>query len=237
MAKIHNYSDFGFVRVAALTPVVHLADTRKNADEIIRMASEAAAAGVSVAVFPELCTTGYTCADLFGQKTLLDGAEKAVEEIAAAAVHPGMLIAVGAPVRCAGRLYNCAVLIKGGRILGIVPKTYLPNAAEFYEARWFASGDWVSRELVFAGQRTVLSTKQLFKVGKAVVGVEICQDLWVPVPPCTRAALEGANVIINLSASNEALLKNDYRKMLVSSTSPSDESITARSGLFRFSTR
>ena len=219
MAKIHNYSDFGFVRVAALTPVVHLADTRKNADEIIRMASEAAAAGVSVAVFPELCTTGYTCADLFGQKTLLDGAEKAVEEIAAAAVHPGMLIAVGAPVRCAGRLYNCAVLIKGGRILGIVPKTYLPNAAEFYEARWFASGDGVSRELVFAGQRTVLSTKQLFKVGKTVVGVEICQDLWVPVPPCTRAALEGANVIINLSASNEALLKNDYRKMLVSSTS------------------
>lgn len=217
--KVLDNKDFGFVRVAAITPRVYLADRVRNTAEIIRLAGEAAAAECSVAVFPELCVTGYSCGDLFGQKTLLDGAERAVEEIAAAGIHSGTLIAVGAPVLCAGRLYNCAVLIKGGKILGLVPKTYLPNSAEFYEMRWFESGVNVDKELVYAGQTVRLSTKQLFSVGKAVVGVEVCQDLWVPVPPCTYAALAGANIIINLSASNEAILKHDYRKMLVSSTS------------------
>ena len=211
--------DFGFIRVGAVTPRVYLADPGRNAAEIIRLMAEASCREVSVLVFPELCTTGYTCADLFAQQALLDAAEKAVADIAAATAGSGALVAVGAPVRSAGRLYNCAVIIKAGKILGLVPKVYLPNSAEFYEMRWFESGAVVDAEILYAGQRSRLSINQLFSLGKAVVGVEICQDLWVPVPPCTRAALAGANIIINLSASNEALCKNDYRKLLVSSTS------------------
>ena len=214
-----SQKDYGYIRVAAASPRVFLADTVRNTAEIIRLAEEAAKNEASVVVFPELCVTGYTCADLFGQRQLLEAAEKAVEDIAGAGLPSGLLIAVGAPIRLAGRLYNCAVLIKGGKILGIVPKIYLPNHAEFYEVRWFETGATVDKEIVYAGQSTRLSTRQLFSVGKALVGVEICQDLWVPVPPCTYAALAGANLIINLSASNEALLKNDYRKQLVASTS------------------
>jgi NAD+ synthase (glutamine-hydrolysing) len=214
-----SQKDYGYIRVAAASPRVYLADTERNKAEIIRIAEEAAKNEASVVVFPELCVTGYTCADLFSQRRLLEAAEKAVEDIAGAGLPSGLLIALGAPVRHAGRLYNCAILIKGGKILGIVPKIYLPNHAEFYEARWFETGASIDKEIVYAGQTTRLSTKQLFSVGKAIVGVEICQDLWVPVPPCTYAALAGANLIINLSASNEALLKNDYRKQLVSSTS------------------
>lgn len=214
-----SQKDYGYIRVAAASPRVYLADTERNKAEIIRIAEEAAKNEASVVVFPELCVTGYTCADLFSQRRLLEAAEKAVEDIAGAGLPSGLLIAMGAPVRHAGRLYNCAILIKGGKILGIVPKIYLPNHAEFYEARWFETGASIDKEIVYADQTTRLSTKQLFSVGKAIVGVEICQDLWVPVPPCTYAALAGANLIINLSASNEALLKNDYRKQLVSSTS------------------
>ncbi len=214
-----SQKDYGYIRVAAASPRVYLADTERNKAEIIRIAEEAAKNEASVVVFPELCVTGYTCADLFSQRRLLEAAEKAVEDIAGAGLPSGLLIAMGAPVRHAGRLYNCAILIKGGKILGIVPKIYLPNHAEFYEARWFETGASIDKEIVYAGQTTRLSTKQLFSVGKVIVGVEICQDLWVPVPPCTYAALAGANLIINLSASNEALLKNDYRKQLVSSTS------------------
>ena len=213
-----EHKDYGLVRVAAVTPRLYLADVERNTAEIIRLAEEAARKEASIVVFPELCITGYSCADLFGQQRLLEAAEKAVKDIAGAGLPSGMLVAVGAPVRCACRLFNCAVLIKGGKILGIVPKSYLPNHAEFYEVRWFESGVTVDKEIVYAGQSTRLCARQLFSVGKAVVGVEICQDLWVPVPPCTYAALAGANIIINLSASNEALLKNDYRKQLVAST-------------------
>ncbi len=213
-----EHKDYGLVRVAAVTPRQYLADVERNTAEIIRLAEEAARKEASIVVFPELCITGYSCADLFGQQRLLEAAEKAVKDIAGAGLPSGMLVAVGAPVRCAGRLFNCAVLIKGGKILGIVPKSYLPNHAEFYEVRWFESGASVDKEIVYAGQTTRLCARQLFSVGKAIVGVEICQDLWVPVPPCTYAAIAGANIIINLSASNEALLKNDYRKQLVAST-------------------
>jgi len=218
MANKTVYKDYGLVRVAAATPRVYLADTVRNTAEIIRLSSEAASGQASIVVFPELCVTGYSCGDLFAQKVLTDGAEKAVEEIAAAGLPSGVLIAVGAPVLHAGRLYNCAVLIKGGKILGLVPKIYLPNSAEFYERRWFESGADADSEFTFAGQKVRMSARQLFSVGKAVVGVEICQDLWVPVPPSSFAALAGANVILNLSASNEAVLKHDYRKLLVTST-------------------
>ncbi|MCR5244927.1 MAG: NAD(+) synthase [Bacteroidales bacterium] len=227
-----NNEDYGFVRAAALMPRVWVADPEKNADEIIRMAGEAAGKRPSVVAFPELCVTGYTCADLFGQKTLLDAAEKAVgriaqETAAQAAAAPGgaakaPLIAIGAPVRFANRLYNCAILLKAGKILGIVPKTYLPNSAEFYEMRWFETAALLGPGLhgiEFAGQKTMLGVKQLFSIGKATVAVEICQDLWVPVPPSSYAALAGADIIVNLSASNETTAKHDYRRMLVQSTS------------------
>lgn len=212
---------YGFLRVAAASPRVWLANPAKNAAEIIRMAGEAAGSGTSVLVFPELCVTGYSCADLFAQERLLTAAEEAVAQVLKATKGLQLLLAIGAPVRFDGRLYNCALLLKEGKLLGIVPKTYLPNAAEFYEMRWFQSGDRLAQpvEAEYAGQKALLGIRQLFKLGHATVGVEICQDLWVPLPPCTWAALAGAQVILNLSASNEALCKQDYRRMLVSSTS------------------
>ena len=212
---------YGFLRVAAASPRVWLANPAKNAAEIIRMAGEAAGNGTSVLVFPELCVTGYSCADLFAQERLLTAAEEAVAQVLKATKGLKLLLAIGAPVRFDGRLYNCALLLKEGKLLGIVPKTYLPNAAEFYEMRWFQSGDKLAQpvEAEYAGQKALLGIRQLFRLGHATVGVEICQDLWVPLPPCTWAALAGAQVILNLSASNEALCKQDYRRMLVSSTS------------------
>ena len=219
MSKVSEYVSYGFVRVAAASPRVYLASPARNAEVIVSQIAEASAREASIIVFPELCVCGYTCADLFAQQALLDASEKAVADIAAASAGCGALIAIGAPLRHAGRLYNCAVLIKAGKILGIVPKVYLPNSAEFYEMRWFESGAGIDADVLFAGQQTHLGIRQLFRLGKAVIGVEICQDLWVPVPPCTRAALAGANIILNLSASNEALCKNDYRKLLVGSTS------------------
>ena len=212
---------YGFLRVAAASPMVWLANPEKNASEIIRLAGEAGNNGTSVLVFPELSVTGYSCGDLFAQDRLISASESAVERILKATAGLPCLLAIGAPVRFEGRLYNCAIMIKGGSILGIVPKTYLPNAAEFYEMRWFQSGDKLNDavQTVFAGQKTLIGVRQLFRMGEATLGVEICQDLWVPLPPCTWAALAGAQVIINLSASNEALCKQDYRKMLVASTS------------------
>ena len=214
-------NNYGFLRVAAASPRVWPANPDKNAEEIIRLAGKAVADEVSVLVFPELCVCGYSCGDLFAQERLLSGTEAAVERIAAATAGNPLLLAIGAPLRIAGRLYNCALLLKEGRILGIVPKTYLPNAAEFYEMRWFQSGDRLAEavETVYAGQKTTVGVRQLFRLGSVTLGVEICQDLWVPLPPCTWAALAGAQLILNLSASNEALCKQDYRRMLVKSTS------------------
>ena len=213
--------NYGFTRVAAASPRVWPANPGKNAREILRIASEAQAAGTSVLVFPELSVTGYSCGDLFAQDRLLRGAEEAVGRILDATASNPCLIAIGAPVRFAGRLYNCALILKEGRILGIVPKTYLPNSAEFYEMRWFQGGDMLSEpvETEYAGRRTLIGVRQIFRLGSVTLGVEICQDLWVPVPPCTWAALAGAQLILNLSASNEALCKQDYRRLLVRSTS------------------
>lgn len=209
------------MRVAAASPRVYLANPAKNAQEIIKLTEEALSKETAIVVFPELCITGYSCADLFAQDLLIDAAEEAVSQILSATKKNKTLLALGTPVTFGGRLYNCAILLKEGKILGIVPKTYLPNAAEFYEMRWFASGDNLTTpsSISYAGQTTQIGVRQLFNLGNARIGVEICQDLWVPLPPCTFAALAGANVIINLSASNEALCKQDYRRMLVQSTS------------------
>ena len=212
----------GFLRVAAAMPRVHVADPAANAREILQLCRELEAQRPSVLVFPELSVTGYTCADLFGQERLLADAEAAVAEILAASAHLEPMIVVGAPVRHAGRLFNCAVVLRGGRILGIVPKTYLAGNNEFYEPRWFASARVLSpagAHIRFAGQDEVLlGTRQLFRIGEALAAVELCQDLWVPVPPCSQAAVAGAQLILNLSASNDYLFKHEYRKSLVNAT-------------------
>ena len=212
----------GFIRVAAAMPRVHVADPAANAREILQLCRDLKAQRPSVIVFPELSVTGYTCADLFGQERLLADAEAAVAEIVAASAKLEPMLVIGVPVRHAGRLFNCAVVLRAGRILGIVPKTYLAGNNEFYEPRWFASARVLSpsgARIRFAGQDEVLlGTRQLFRIGEALAAIELCQDLWVPVPPCSQAAVAGAQLILNLSASNDYLFKHEYRKSLVSAT-------------------
>ncbi len=204
-------------------PRVHVADPAANVREIRQLCQDLAAEHPSVVAFPELSVTGYTCADLFGQNRLLADAEAAVAEIVTASAELEPMMVVGAPVRHAGRLFNCAIAIRRGRILGIVPKTYLAGNGEFYEPRWFASAlvlPLAGARIRYAGQDEVLlSARQIFRIGDALTAIEICQDLWVPVPPCSQAALAGAQLILNLSASNDYLFKHEYRKSLVSSTS------------------
>ena len=212
----------GLIRVAAAMPRVHVADPAANAREILQLCQDLKAQRPSVIVFPELSVTGYTCADLFGQNRLLSDAESAVAEIVAKTAELDAMLVFGAPVRHAGRLFNCAVAARGGRILGIVPKSYLAGNNEFYEPRWFAPARALpcgGARIRFAGQEDIfLGTRQLFRVGEATVAIEICQDLWVPVPPCSQAAIAGAQLILNLSASNEYLFKHEYRKSLVGAT-------------------
>lgn len=213
--------DYGFIRVAAATPRVWLADTVRNAQETVRLCREIAVKAPSVIVFPELGVTGYSCADLFGQQALVKGAEEAVAEIAAETASLDAVIVVGTPVAYAGRLFNCAAVIRHGELLALVPKQYLPASGEFYEYRWFETGSVLSGKasvVKFAGFECVMDTDILFEIGGTTAAIEICQDLWVPVPPSSYSALAGAELILNLSASNEAIGKHDYRKMLVCST-------------------
>ena len=203
-------------------PEVHVADTEANAKEAVSLVNTIwKEKEASIIVFPELSVTGYTCADLFGRPGLSERAEDAVASIVAQTAGLPVLLALGAPVPYAGRLFNCAIIARGGKILGIVPKTYLPGNDEFYEPRWFESARILGKELImmdYASQRVPFGTAQLFVLGGIELGVELCQDLWVPVPPCTAAALAGAKIILNLSASNEVLMKQQYRRQLVGTT-------------------
>ena len=217
--------DFGFVRIAAAMPHVHVADCRANARETVALATELHGRGAGIIAFPELGVTGYTCADLFGQGVLTRDAEAAVAGILEETSKLPAVLVFGTPVRFRGRLFNCAVVSCRGKILGIVPKTYLAGSAEFYEPRWFESARVLPPEgavIDYAGQKDIpFKANQLFRSedGSLTFAVEICQDLWAPVPPCSFAALAGAQLIVNLSASNEVLLKHEYRKSLVSATS------------------
>lgn len=214
--------NYGYIRVAAAMPEVHVADTEANAKEAVSLVNTIwKEKEASIIVFPELSVTGYTCADLFGRPGLSERAEDAVASIVAQTAGLPVLLALGAPVPYAGRLFNCAIIARGGKILGIVPKTYLPGNDEFYEPRWFESARILGKELImmdYASQRVPFGTAQLFVLGGIELGVELCQDLWVPVPPCTAAALAGAKIILNLSASNEVLMKQQYRRQLVGTT-------------------
>ncbi|NLS85271.1 MAG: NAD(+) synthase [Ruminococcaceae bacterium] len=214
--------NFGFVKTAAVTPKLRVADCKYNAEEIINCANDAAQKGAELIVFPELCVTGYTCGDLFFQKTLIDGAYNAVCKISDATKKLNALIIIGAPLLHKNKLYNCAVVLYKGAALGCVPKPFLPNYSEFYEKRHFTPAPTQNDTISICGKDVVFGTKQLFKCSEMssfTLGVEICEDLWAPLPPSTMHALAGATVIANLSASDEVIGKADYRRQLVSGQS------------------
>jgi len=209
----------GYARLAAVVPNVRVADVSFNVAKMLEAAERCSADNCDLAVFPELGITSYSCADLFHQSRLLDAAEAGLKQFCQATRKLTPLFAVGIAARHAGRLFNCAAVIERGRILGVVPKSYNPGYQEFYEPRWFASGAAVrGAELEIAGQRVPLGVDLLFQASRQprlCIGVEICEDLWAPIPPSSYAALAGANVIVNLSASNELVGKLAYRLELL----------------------
>lgn len=212
--------NYGFVKVAAAVPQVAVADCARNAERIVALAQQAARRGVELVAFPELAVTGYTCADLFLQPALLDAADEALGEIMRQTRKLPLALIVGLPLRHEDRLYNCAAVVAQGRLLGVVPKSYIPNYAEFYEARWFASGAGIEEErITAAGQEADFGTELTFAVNGAEFGIEICEDLWVASPPSSRLALNGAKLIFNLSASPEGVGKHAYLRELVSQQS------------------
>ena len=204
------------IAVAAVVPPLHVADVKYNTEQIISAIKTQT--GCSVIVFPELSVTGYTCADLFESDLLLNAAEEAVLTIAKATESTGVTAVVGLPLRFKNNLYNCAAILSEGVVKAFVPKTFIPNYSEFYECRWFASGKDVKGETVsLAGQQIPFGVDVLAEdtVSGAVLGVEICEDLWIPDKPSTHAALAGANILVNLSASDELIGKQEYRTQLV----------------------
>ena len=214
----------GFIKVAAGTPQIKVADCRHNAEACFTLMREAAKQGVKVLVLPELCLTGYTCGDLFLHDTLLQGAEEALATVLEATRNLDMVTAIGLPVRNKwdNKLYNCAAVIHKGEILGLVPKTALPNYGEFYEGRWFASGQGVEAYIRLCGQDVDLCARQLFgcqSMPNLVIGVEICEDLWGTQPPSGLLSAAGATVMLNLSASDEVVGKAEYRRALVTGQS------------------
>ena len=213
-----NYTSLGYLRVAAAAPSLVIGDAIANAKSILEQANDLAAEGVTLAVFPELCLTGYSAEDLFFSEALMADTQNALQHLCACDMP---LLIVGAPWRlCDGRLINCAVAIGNHRVLGMIPKTFLPNYSEYYEQRWFASGASVNETEVHDALGTFhIRVDQLFRLGDALVGAEICEDLWAPVNPGTHAALAGSNIVCNLSASNELVSKSDYREDLVRMTS------------------
>lgn len=189
----------GYFRVAAAVPSVNVADVEHNVESIVKMCKELDDKGVMLAVFPELSVTGYTCADLFHQERLIEAAVAGIDRLQEFSNTVNLVFIVGAPVRHNGALYNCAIAISGGEILAIVPKTYLPNYNEFYEKRWFtpANSEGFNNDVII-------------DINGVKVGMEICEDLWTPIPPSTELALAGAHVIVNLSASNDIIGKYNY---------------------------
>ena len=213
---------YGFVKVAAATPEIRVADPAYNARQIVSLIREAAEAGVQLLVFPELCITGYTCGDLFNQRVLTEGAEKALETIISATKSLKMLVFVGLPFMVGGALYNCAAVVSAGNVLALIPKTYLPNYGEFYERRNFVPFRGVRQTVVWHGKEIPFGIDILFcdRTQKNFkVAAEICEDLWVSLPPSSKHCLAGACIVANLSASNETAGKAEYRRLLVRSQS------------------
>ena len=208
----------GFVKAAAVTPDIRVADVEFNKEQICRKMDEAAASGAKIIVFPELCVTGYTCSDLFTQDVLLDHAREVLTEIAAHTRDMDALVFVGAPLAVDGELYNVAAAMNHGKILGLTTKTFLPNYGEFYEMRQFREGPEKAREIEFDGEMVPFGPKILFtakQMEHLIVAAEICEDVWSPVPPSIEAVREGATVIVNCSASDETIGKATYRESLI----------------------
>lgn len=213
---------YGFARVAACSPTVAVGDPEANKNNIYNLL--VGADDCDVVVFPELCITGYTCRDLFRQRALLVASEAAVLSLMLACPRTNQLVIVGAPVPVGNELFNCAVVMCGHKILGVVPKQNIPNYNEFEESRWFRSaGGDEPKEIVYCGTTVPFGIDLLFRWAalghELVVGVEVCEDLWMPIPPSSRQAVAGANVLVNISASNETVAKKDYRIQLVGNQS------------------
>lgn len=207
---------YGFVKVAAAVPRVKVADCNYNTEQIENLIAQAEGQGVEVICFPELSVTSYTCQDLFHQQLLLEEAETSLLKLVEFCRSLNIIAIVGAPLSFKGMLLNVAVIIHKGKILGVVPKTYLPNYNEFYEHRWFASGASLENtKLKFCGQNVLVGTHLLFEATHFTFGVEICEDLWSVVPPSSKLALAGAEIIFNLSASNDIVGKSRYVENLV----------------------
>ena len=210
----------GFVKVAAAIPSVKVAYPASNVSSIMKLMVEACEQGVEVVCFPELAVTAYTCQDLFAQQQLLEEAELALMNLLGQSRSLSITAIIGVPVSHYNVLYNCAAVVRHGKIMGLVPKSYLPNYKEFYEMRWFGSGMGMENAtLHYAGQSVLIGSHQLFHTDMFTFGVEICEDLWAPIPPSSELCLRGAEIIFNLSADNDAISKHEYLKGLVSQQS------------------
>ena len=203
----------GMIRAMSAVPRVHLADPQANVREIVELLRQADAQNVRLCVFPELCLCGYTCADLLIHPPLLSGCLQALDTLLQAPVRAAFV--VGLPLEIGGRLYNCAVAVCGGRILGVVPKTHLPGSCEFYEKRWFEPGHSAPESMTLCGQTVPVGGDLVFDCGLFSFGVELCEDLWVPAPPSAKLCMGGALMIVNPSASNELVTKHRYRCELI----------------------
>ncbi|MBQ9498480.1 MAG: NAD(+) synthase, partial [Bacteroidaceae bacterium] len=212
--------NYGYVKVAAAVPGVKVADCAYNADCIIEQIKQAEEKGVEIVCFPELSITAYSCGDLFAQQLLLDQAELALMKLLDETRQLNVAYIVGMPVAVHGMLLNAAVVCQHGKILGVVPKTYLPNYKEFYEKRWFTSATEVLETSIrLCGQNVPLGAEILFETPTATFGIELCEDVWAPIPPSTYHTLHGADIIFNLSASDEVIGKNAYLRQLLSQQS------------------
>lgn len=210
----------GFVKVAAAVHAVRVGDCSFNAQHIISLINQAEKAQVSILVFPELCITGYTCGDLFAQTLLLDEAEKALAQIANSTQGKNIIALVGVPIRHQSALLNCAAVVQNGSVKALVSKTYLPNYKEFYEKRWFTSGaQYNDATLYLCQQQVLLSNHLIFTTNQLRFAIEICEDVWAPIPPSSLLALQGAEVIFNMSADNDCIGKHNYLKALLSQQS------------------
>ena len=208
--------NYGFVKVAAAVPHVQVADCFYNIQQMEGLMRQASDKGVQIIAFPEMSVTAYTCLDLFAQQALLKNAEQALLKLVSDTADLNTLTIAGAPLVTENRLINAAVAFQSGKILGVVPKTYIPNYKEFQEQRWFTSATELRDKTVSIGDRTYpLGSHLLFTAGQVKVGIEICEDLWVPVPPSSLLAMEGANILVNISASNELIGKHHYLRSLI----------------------
>ena len=212
----------GFLKVCAVSPRVTVAGVQSNLNAALQEIEKANKNKVQILVFPELFLSGYTCGDLFLQTALQDACKSALTAVCRATENSALVVVIGLPLKFGTSLYNCAAVVQNGMVVAVIPKTYIPNYNEYYEKRWFASGDGVNGTIKLNGQEVPFGQTLVRLSDDAVLGVEICEDLWTPSTPGTSLALSGANIIVNLSASNEVVTKNDYRKNLIRMQSAKD---------------